>query len=587
MLRELQAIGWSLLDPQPVSIHGPVSVLIGQNGSCKSSFMDGAKALLGARRFGSNRSPASYRYTGRAGQPAVGKAYLLGRFTHNGQLSCAREFTVVMESGPNRRYFLILDGDQLLRDRSSLNADLDKIKSLPRAKWLSPAQYQQRILEPLGFGPAMRRFLELPQGELSRVLDRDNSKLVELMLELSGGRDASEGLQRAEVALGQAQQAQANAERRFQRSQIKLAEQRLGQQEAIEAEKTRRHLAGIRSEAERWLAIEPNQVSISSAVLSPQRADRLGLELIAGYWTVPAGCEQRLANKLGPGERLPGVNAEGWISGPPLAAIPETSEPGLSSAQRRVLTELVAEIDRAGISAAASELELSSVDELLGAARAFSSSGIPDQPDLVDLSELERALESDRSELERREEILATSRSELRRAEELYSRAAELSLQNSALRFAELCDKAGMAARMTIRSKVGGIDVDIEVSEERGGELRSLTGARNSLSGGWKATVIVFALLSCLGSDQAPPMLLIDEVGASLDEERLGILGESFRRLGEEEGCLTMLTIPSKTMSQTVSAFASQQIAFFRPLAEEPLAPPPHIVEERAQMKAA
>ena len=47
-------------------------------------------------------------------------------------------------------------------------------------------------------------------------------------------------------------------------------------------------------------------------------------------------------------------------------------------------------------------------------------------------------------------------------------------------------------------------------------------GSHASLSGGWRASVVVLAFLD---SEQALPALLLDEVGAGIDETRLAALG--------------------------------------------------------------
>jgi uroporphyrinogen-III synthase len=90
--------------------------------------------------------------------------------------------------------------------------------------------------------------------------------------------------------------------------------------------------------------------------------------------------------------------------------------------------------------------------------------------------------------------------------------------------------------------------------------------------------VIVLAVLACLESERAVGLLALDEVGSSLDEPRLLALGKAFARLAETRGLQTVLTMPTRAQSEVIAEFASVQIGFFRPLPDEPLAPPPHIV---------
>lgn len=613
MLREIQCINWSLLDPTPIAIEGPVVAVLGQNGSCKSSFMDAAKALLGARRFGQGRSATSYRYTGRAGAPAAKRAYVLGRFDNAGKRLKAvdsEQFTVILETTSSQRRFLVLEGDQLLR--GDVAAGLAKLRdSYPRSRWLRPSEYTQRILEPLGIGPAMRRFLELPQGEIGRVMDRDNSKLVALLLELCGSRDAAERFANAEEALREAREAQRNVERRVERLRTKIAEEKLQAVERQQAEEQRLRLAQLLAQIDQLPEPEPEPEgkrrkatpTPRPLMLSASRRRELGLVLEDGVWRVPSGAEERVAKMLGPGEALPraGAGLTGLVCGPAAKeggdeAEAELQAPAPNAAQERQLRELkaiAARLREAGIKASGGEgLSFADVGELLGAARAVLSQGMPEAQEKLGedddaLAELEQRLALEGTELERREQVLTEASAQLNRAREIYVEAARRALDGAAARFAELCSHAGMRGEMKVAATASGVECRISASEDQGGELRPLHGARNSLSGGWRATVIVLAVLACLSSEGATPLLLIDEVGSSLDEERLRKLGEAFATLGDQEGLLTMITVPSKTISQTVANFASQQIAFFRPEVTEPLAPPPHIISAAPKLRAA
>jgi recombinational DNA repair ATPase RecF len=120
--------------------------------------------------------------------------------------------------------------------------------------------------------------------------------------------------------------------------------------------------------------------------------------------------------------------------------------------------------------------------------------------------------------------------------------------------------------------------VEIWAAEEEGSELRPLHGAQASLSGGWRTTVVILCVLAALQAQSATPLLLLDEVGASLDEERLAALGRAFARLAERRGLQTILSLPSRTQVEAVAEFSGQQVGFLRPFADEPLAPPPHVV---------
>ena len=55
------------------------------------------------------------------------------------------------------------------------------------------------------------------------------------------------------------------------------------------------------------------------------------------------------------------------------------------------------------------------------------------------------------------------------------------------------------------------------------------------------------------------------------------------------EGCrglLTVMTLPSKALSESAAEFARMEVGYVRPLPEEPLAPPPHVVCAPVSLKA-
>jgi len=63
----------------------------------------------------------------------------------------------------------------------------------------------------------------------------------------------------------------------------------------------------------------------------------------------------------------------------------------------------------------------------------------------------------------------------------------------------------------------------------------------------------VLALLAWLDSEQALPALLLDEVGASLDETRLAALGQAFARLAQRRVCGRCSRSPRARPSHVVS----------------------------------
>jgi ABC-type hemin transport system ATPase subunit len=653
MIQAVQCIGWSLLSPEPMFFEAGVIAMLGKNGSGKSSSLDSVKALLGARRFGQGRSIGSYRFAGRAGAPAARAAYVIGvldnRRPDGGrrlEQVGADELTVVLEASSSQRRFLVRPGRHLLDPDGDLGTQIQALRSdHPRAQWLRPSDYERRYLLPLGFGPAVRRLLELPQGEVQRALDRDPHALVGLLVELTGGRDAAESFARAQTAVTEARQAHAEARRRVDRRRATLAETRLRAEAQRRDIGLRHRLGGLAAQIDRALerserehrrarsavepTPEPRPQTTAPATQEPQLAPRrsprlnptnletagLSLTLFEGVWCVAPEDRDRAAELLGPGESLP-VAAESLrfllhsgalVRGPmlehrasllprqPEPEPPESTAPTISSEQQRMLRQLrgAAEaLQSAGI-AAEVDSEESLPDEpaaLLGAYRALTAEGIPAavrEPDHDKLAEQQALLGAEQDELTRRETALEEAASKLNQARTAYEQAVERSLRGAAGRFAALCADAGLAGEMTVVDSPQGPQVHIAAAEAANEPMRSLWGAQASLSGGWRTTVVVLALLACLDGATALPVLPLDEVGSSLDETRLSALGQAFARLSERRGLQTIMSLPTGAMSEVVATFASMQIGFFRPLAGEPLAPPPHIVSLRGDPPAA
>lgn len=603
MLRAVQAVGWGFLDPAPLRLEGPVVALIGQNGSGKSSMLDAIKALLGARRFGQGRTAGSYRFAGRGESPPVERAWIFGVVENDGALERRPQLvTMLMEVSAHRRRYALLDGERLVDPDGDPLAEASAISaSLSPSSWMRPAQWEERVLRPLGIGPAMRRLLELPQGEIQRALDRDPQQLLELLIELSGGRAAAERFARAQAALEEARQSHAEQRRRLDRSRRELAERKLAAAEARQAAELRRRLVELGEQAKAALESAPEEPEERPRLLvDPARLRRAGLELElrSGYWRVPEGQKARARELLGPGEAVIAASAdvewmaaEGLLVAGPPAGESEAPPGGLSPRERRALLRVVTRLEEAGIELASGE-QPEDPARLIGAFDALAADGVPAAPPRdpeAEIREHEERVRADERELERRSSLIEEAQAQLDEARALYDRAVLRVLGKTAERFAELCRAAGMEGRMQITASRGrAAECRIYAAEAAGEELRPLHGAQASLSGGWRASVVTLAILACLGAEGAPPILLLDEVAASLDEERLAQIGQAFARLGADGGLLTIITVPSKTVSQTVAAFASQQIAFLRPRPGEALAPPPHIVvARRRRLRAA
>lgn len=609
MIKALQTVGWSLLAPVQLQIDGNVVALLGQNGSGKSSALDAIKLTLGCRRFGRDRSASSYRFAGRAGAAAARNAYVLCVVSNElpdgvRKLSGHQlpEVTLICEVGPRQRRYLVLDGAQLLPEEEGLAEAVQRLREeYPRSAWLTPEEYSQQVLEPLGIGPALRRLLELPQGEIARALDRDPRELVGILLELSGGRDAAERFQSAQAAVHEARQSHNEAGRRLDRRRAELAEAKLAAQEAAQQREQRLNLALLAGQAQLLLSQAEEIAKLPSFTLGPLAYNRralrqAGIELhpSGGYWTVLKNDLAAAAEMLGPGELLP---VEGFdpeflrgrgliVCGPSLdeseSGQLSESNPVFDDGELKALRRLLDQLAAAGIDPREEESDEEwTAPTLLGALRALTAHGVPvvsNAKTLEALTEMELLLQADSDELDRRRGTLGEAESRLGETREAYEEAVGRALASVAANFEELCLEAGLRGRMDVIIDGSEPMIEIWAAESEGEEMRPLHGAQASLSGGWRTTVVVLALLACLEGDSSARVLCLDEVGSSLDEPRLIALGHAFARLGESRGLQTVMTLPTKSQSEAVAEFASMQIGFFRPLPNEPLAPPPHIV---------
>lgn len=680
MIRALQTVGWSLLAPDPIHLEdiGVIS-LVGKNGSGKSSALDALKAVLGARRFGAGRTAGSYRFAGRAGHPASRHAYVLCVMSNrrpDGEPRLAgygEEITVIMEAGPNQRRYLVVDG-RLLLDPADLGKELMNLRSdRPRSDWMRPSDYERRILLPLGFGPAVRRLLEIPQGDVQKALDRDPKALVGLLVELAGGRDAADAFTRAQGALEEARGAHAEARRRVDRRRAELAERQLRLQQDARATQTRARLAALhqplaaaldelRDQHDIWqrqqqaaraaavaaarpapqVAITPEphpQVedqATSGIAGDVERLDvvdwevlrRAGVRVVTrnGMRCVHPDDRSRAAELLGAGLMLPVsddalsllMSSDAVVCGPrlgraqaststrplraaaqPARPVPPPADVAEPAAHSPVDEQLIGRLRAAVGELANADLRETPAREelpedpnaLLGMLRAWTADGIPPAPRGRDsaqqLADAQAMLHAETAELDTRVGALDEAARQLTVTRAAYEDAVARALEGAAGRFGVLCRDAGLDGRMSVNAGPDGPQVMIAAAEGPGEELRPLWGSQASLSGGWRATVVVLALLACLDSQQALGALLLDEVGASLDESRLGALGLAFARLADTRGLQTIMTLPTSHMSEAVAEFSCQQIGFLRPLPAEPLAPPPHIATAARALRSA
>lgn len=235
MLRTLQAIDWGLMPPYPLGVHPRVTIFTGPNGSGKSSAMDALKAVLGAQRFGQNRSCASYLNNGRGAHPPARDAFVLLCCELPGRADLPfrdehGRFTLCLWVNRARRRALAVPGHIVLGvDGGSLADDLQAfLDAHPRQNWLSPEDYARRVLDPLGATRAVRRLLEIPQGEAQKLLDAGRSdRLLHDLLELMGALEPLQELARRRVQYREAQEARQAARQAHTEEELRLTQAQL------------------------------------------------------------------------------------------------------------------------------------------------------------------------------------------------------------------------------------------------------------------------------------------------------------------------------------------------------------------------
>lgn len=251
MIRTLQAIDWGVLPPYPIALHRRVTAFVGNNGSGKSSAMDAIKAVLGATRFGQNRSASAYLNNGGGVHPPATDSFvfLCCEMPPARGLRFADEqgrFTLALWVTRTRRAFLALPGHLLLGIKRDLAVDLRELQErYPRRQWLRPEDYQAKVLDPLGATGALQRLMEIPQGETQRLLDARPDRLLRNLLGWMGALEPLEALDQRRLEAEAAQTERDRAERDVLREERNLAQAQRDLADDGRLAATQAHLEGL------------------------------------------------------------------------------------------------------------------------------------------------------------------------------------------------------------------------------------------------------------------------------------------------------------------------------------------------------
>lgn len=195
-IERIELLNWDIQANQVLVLLPGVNLLTGENGSGKTSVLDGMKVALGARRIGADRSIDDYL---RARGELVSMVRLvvgnpldeatrqrpfdrLGTGFEQDQASLAVVFHATDE-GYESAYH-ILDGDV-----SPLAAGVETRPFKRRSDYLAR-------LDRLGLGRSFRTLVCTPQGEVASLCLRSPSELFDLLFDFIGGRDTLEEWER-------------------------------------------------------------------------------------------------------------------------------------------------------------------------------------------------------------------------------------------------------------------------------------------------------------------------------------------------------------------------------------------------------
>lgn len=240
----LQTIGWSHLAPAPIDLADTVTVFAGGNGSGKTSAMAALAAVLGARRFGSGRTPARYLHRDRHGREVKDAWVLVAASGHALPTGAA---TLVLHVTAKRRRFALLPGQVLLSGDQQPETWIEhQLRSLPAATWYSPERWLDEVLTPLGINENILKIYELPQGDAHRILEIKDRELLQMLLGWMGFQDALDALdgERARVAEVRLERDQAHAElvrASADRARLATVQSRIEEVQARIAERDQAH----------------------------------------------------------------------------------------------------------------------------------------------------------------------------------------------------------------------------------------------------------------------------------------------------------------------------------------------------------
>ncbi|SHN50705.1 AAA family ATPase [Desulfitobacterium chlororespirans] len=236
MLRflSLELCNWAFARRQVIPLHECITLLVGPNGSGKTSFLDAFKLLLGSDRLYKKRNIGDYI------ERQVDKAAIIGRFDNRpvdghypfGPLGIFEPVVtltcrmLLSSEGKWERDYAITPGE--------FNLDAEE----RRVDWHRSMAYQQ-LMEKVGVSKSLLRVISLNQGSTDEILQKDAEELCQYILEISGDKKVMEHFNttREDLIKTRNQYEELAKTQNLEKERLKVLEGQVGQFRAIQLKK--------------------------------------------------------------------------------------------------------------------------------------------------------------------------------------------------------------------------------------------------------------------------------------------------------------------------------------------------------------
>ena len=183
--KALELMNWDCYPHYRVPLNGEIILLVGPNGSGKTTFLDALRVLLNSPRLSKSRS--LHHYIAKDVEVAMLKGVVTNQlvagrrpFAHLGIYGDADVslLCIIRNRGPQRidKEYFIVKGD----------IDLEDIKKLKGG--MRSLQYS-RQLEEAGVSRSTLKLIALEQGETDRIGQLSANDLMQLVMDITGNRD--------------------------------------------------------------------------------------------------------------------------------------------------------------------------------------------------------------------------------------------------------------------------------------------------------------------------------------------------------------------------------------------------------------